>query len=65
MLHALTSIKPSQLMDKKLWDFKAIRTTTDDPDTWDVEALTREAEYSDRDNTVLNHTGCRPEADLF
>jgi len=22
MLHALTSIKPSQLMDKKLWDFK-------------------------------------------
>ena len=22
MLHALTSVKPSQLMDKKLWDFK-------------------------------------------
>jgi len=24
MLHALTSIKPSQLMDKKLWDFKGL-----------------------------------------
>ena len=26
MLHALTSIKPSQLMDKKLWDFKHLET---------------------------------------
>ena len=24
ILHALQSIKPSQLMDKSLWDFKAL-----------------------------------------
>ncbi len=26
MLHALTSVKPSQLMDKKLWNFKQLET---------------------------------------
>jgi tRNA 2-thiocytidine biosynthesis protein TtcA len=26
MLHALTSVKPSQLMDKKLWDFRGLET---------------------------------------
>jgi len=29
MLHALTSIKPSQLMDKKLWDFKNLEKNKD------------------------------------
>lgn len=29
MLHALQSIKPSQLMDKSLWDFKGLKTTDD------------------------------------
>ncbi len=28
MLHALTSIKPSQLMDSRLWDFKSLGSTT-------------------------------------
>lgn len=37
MLHALTSIKPSQLMDKKLWDFKNLETMKDD-DSVTVEA---------------------------
>lgn len=30
MLHALTSIKPSQLMDKKLWDFKNLENMKGD-----------------------------------
>ena len=30
MLHALTAIKPSQLMDKKLWDFKNLEKHKDD-----------------------------------
>lgn len=30
MLHALTSVKPSQLMDKKLWDFKGLGKNRDD-----------------------------------
>lgn len=30
MLHALTSIKPSQLMDKKLWDFKNLEKLKDE-----------------------------------
>lgn len=28
ILHALTSIKPSQLMDSKLWDFKGLKTSS-------------------------------------
>lgn len=31
MLHALTSIKPSQLMDKKFWDFKNLEKQKDEP----------------------------------
>lgn len=32
MLHALQSIKPSQLMDKKLWDFKNLENQKDNVD---------------------------------
>lgn len=31
ILHALQSIKPSQLMDKKLWDFKGLEQQKDQP----------------------------------
>jgi tRNA 2-thiocytidine biosynthesis protein TtcA len=33
ILHALTSIKPSQMMDKKLWDFKNLETMKDQIET--------------------------------
>lgn len=38
MLHALTSVKPSQLMDKKLWDFKNLEKGRETilPDSEDV-----------------------------
>lgn len=44
MLHALSAIKPSQLMDKNLWDFKQLekqRDTAEVPDA--VAALVNEA----------------------
>jgi len=31
MLHALTSVKPSQLMDSKLWDFKGLKVEALEP----------------------------------
>ena len=31
MLHALQSIRPSQLMDRQLWDFDALKTQTEEP----------------------------------
>ena len=46
MLHALTSIRPSQLMDKKLWDFKGLEafqilnsSTDDTDDNLDIAAM--------------------------
>jgi tRNA 2-thiocytidine biosynthesis protein TtcA len=47
MLHALTSIKPSQLMDKKLWDFKDLEkfqeiVTEIDNDEVDVDIAAEE-----------------------
>jgi len=38
MLHALTSIKPSQLMDKKLWDFKNLENQKGEPMEMVLEA---------------------------
>lgn len=65
MLHALTSIKPSQLMDKKLWDFKKIHTNFDNANALDVADLTEDAEYTEMDSTEHKLSGCQVEADLF
>lgn len=37
MLHALQSVRPSQLMDKKLWDFNLAAETTENIETNNVE----------------------------
>jgi len=34
ILHALTAVKPSQLMDKKLWDFKGLETIQERDETF-------------------------------
>lgn len=40
ILHALTNVKPSQLMDKKLWDFKNLEAERADPQApLDIEDL--------------------------
>lgn len=39
MLHALTNVKPSQLMDKKLWDFKQLEINRDHPLLADADSL--------------------------
>ncbi len=67
MLHALTSIKPSQLMDKKLWDFKNIFTNEPESETdgLDLAALTALAEYTELDATTQKVSGCQIEVDLF
>jgi tRNA 2-thiocytidine biosynthesis protein TtcA len=51
ILHALSAIKPSQLMDKKFWDFK------------NLEKQSHEAEGArgDMANKQLNVSGCSSE----
>lgn len=62
MLHALTNIKPSQLMDKKLWDFKKLRVDQQPTDSLDLEAISH-------DETQLEAPSQRPislcQDDLF
>lgn len=45
MLHALTSVKPSQLMDKNLWDFKGLEATQKQDEEW-TEVIKLDAEAS-------------------
>lgn len=52
ILHALTQIKPSQLMDRKLWDFKGLGKTVD------LEPLLEEEEGEEIQETTL-------ESDIF
>lgn len=47
MLHALTNIKPSQLMDKKLWDFKKLRVNQQAADSLDMEAISHDETQSE------------------
>lgn len=49
MLHALSNIKPSQLMDKKLWDFKKLHASEPTADSLDIEAITRDDSQADTD----------------
>lgn len=42
MLHALGHIKPSQMMDKKLWDFKGLRADQHEADSLDVETISHD-----------------------
>lgn len=65
MLHALTSVKPSQLMDKKLWNFKALRSEAAEAEALDAVSLTTIAEYSHSDALDHVESTCRAEADLF
>lgn len=63
MLHALTNIQPSQLMDKSLWDFKGLRTTPEESVN-DLDFELEPEELTELPTTVIK-TGCHSEADLF
>ncbi len=67
MLHALTSIKPSQLMDKKLWNFKNIFSNEPESEanSLDLAALTALAEYTEMDDATQKVADCQMAADLF
>ncbi len=63
MLHALTNIHPSQLMDKALWNFKGLKATGDRKNedlnlVWEPEPL-EEVE------NLPSDSACHTQADLF
>lgn len=62
MLHALTSVKPSQLMDKRLWDFKQLGAQAAAAH-WDIEAITAHPEHQELAPTTPS--SCQLESDLF
>jgi tRNA 2-thiocytidine biosynthesis protein TtcA len=63
MLHALTNIQPSQLMDKSLWDFKGLRTSIEDSSN-SIDFELDPGELPEMPAITVK-SGCHSEADLF
>jgi tRNA 2-thiocytidine biosynthesis protein TtcA len=69
MLHALTSVKPSQLMDKSLWDFKNLgaqegRFAEKNDAEFGVLELSQDMEFAELE-TISKKSACHTDADLF